>query len=371
MGELFEDLEHRQVLKCDPKSGLPVAIMPRCVRVNGSELLCSVTLTAGMGINSFVPVLVRSTDGGRTWSPPRRVWPALEGKWSIHASISAGSGGRLFLYGARTPIDRPGESNWSESTQGLKANELFWASSEDGGKSWTDPRVIPMKIAGSAEAPGVLCETRDGKWIAPYAPYHTFDPALKVQRNQVVAMRSTDQGKSWESHAMLRFEPIESGGAEAWVIELSDGRLLGTSWHIDHSPAQQKFPNAYALSSDKGKSWTPTRSTGLFGNTTVLAPMDDGSALFGFVQRGSDLAGISIAKVRPRPEDFGIQAQQVIFRADRSTQSGKTAEDNEWKDFSFGEPSITLLDEGQVLVMYWCIDGDFAGVRSIRLRLVK
>src|SRR5690606_23001744 len=100
-------------------------------------------------------------------------------------------------------------------------------------------------------------------------------------------------------HAMLRFEQVESGGAEAWVIELADGRLLGTSWHIDHTPAQQRFANAYALSLDQGQSWTPTRSTGLFGNTTFLAPLDDGSALFGFVQRGSDLAGISIAKVRP------------------------------------------------------------------------
>ncbi|MCC7351144.1 MAG: exo-alpha-sialidase [Phycisphaerales bacterium] len=204
-----------------------------------------------------------------------------------------------------------------------------------------------------------------------YAPYHTFDATLKVDRNQVVAMRSTDQGRSWNCHAMLRFEQTDSGGAEAWVVELTDGRLLGTSWHIDHTPAQQRFANAYAVSTDGGRSWKPTRSTGLYGNTTVLAPLNDGSALFGFVQRGDDLAAISIAKVRPTPDDFGIEAQQVVFRADQSTRSGKTAEDNQWKDFSFGEPSITVLDGGEVLVTYWCIDGDFAGIRSIRLRLVK
>lgn len=371
MGELFEELGRGEVLQCDPKSSLPLAVMPRCARVGGSQLLCSVALSEGAGINSFVPVLVGSVDNGRTWSAPRRIWPELEEKWSIHASISAGSQGRLLLFGARTPIEKAGESNWNDANQGLKANELFWASSEDGGRTWSDPKIIPMKIAGSAEAPGTICATRDGTWLAPYAPYHTFDPLLKVDRNQVVAMRSTDQGKTWEYHAMLRFEQTGSGGAEAWVVELSDGRLLGTGWHIDHTPAQQKFANAYALSTDGGRSWKPTRSTGLFGNTTVLAPLGDGSALFGFVQRGSDLAAISIANVRPTPDDFGILSQQVVFRADRSTRSGNTAEDNQWQDFSFGEPSITVLDQGEVLVTYWCIDRDFAGIRSIRLRLVK
>jgi hypothetical protein len=371
VGELFDEVGRGEVLKCDPKSTLPLAVMPRCARVDGSELLCSVALSAGMGINSFVPVLVRSKDNGKTWSPPRRVWPELEGKWSIHASISAGADGRLFLFGAKTPIEKSGESNWNDANQGLKANDLFWASSEDGGQRWSEPMLIPMKIAGSAEAPGTLCAMRDGTWVVPYAPYHTFDATLKVDRNQVVAMRSTDQGRSWDCHAMLRFEQTDSGGAEAWVVELTDGRLLGTSWHIDHTPAQQRFANAYAVSTDGGRSWKPTRSTGLHGNTTVLAPLNDGSALFGFVQRGDDLAAISIAKVRPTPDDFGIEAQQVVFRADQSTRSGKTAEDNQWKDFSFGEPSITVLDGGEVLVTYWCIDGDFAGIRSIRLRLVK
>jgi hypothetical protein len=52
---------------------------------------------------------------------------------------------------------------------------------------------------------------------------------------------------SWMRHsAMLRFNDPNSSGAEAWVVELSDGRLLGTCWHVSHHGGE--FPNAFAIS---------------------------------------------------------------------------------------------------------------------------
>jgi len=368
MGLCFEQITCGQIYKCERNSRFPVAVMPRCVMTGEGQMLCSFSLIPALGINGFVPVLTRSTDSGENWSKPEPVWPSLQEEYSIYASVSAAPDGRLFLYGARTQIDLPGESDWCDQTHGIKQNELIWAASTDGGQTWTDPAVIPMPIPGSAEAPGVMCVTRKGTWLAPYSPYNTFDPALTVQRNQVITMRSTDGGQTWFHSAMLVFEQVDSGGAEAWVVELADGRLLGTSWHIDHSGREQDFPNAYALSLDEGRTWLPTRSTGLYANTTVLAPMRDGRAIFGYVQRSKDSAGIGLAVVRPTESDFGIQANQMIFAAETATQSGQVAEDNEWVDFSFGEPSITIMPDNTVLVAYWCIEPDFQGIKYIRLR---
>lgn len=369
MGLCFDQIACGHIHKCERDASLPAAVMPRCVMTSAGHMLCSFSLTPALGVNGCLPVLTRSTDNGETWSKPEPIWPSLQEQYSIDVSISPAPDGRLFLFGTRTPIDLPGESNWSDQTHGLKLNELIWATSTDGGHSWTAPAVIPMPISGSAEAPGAMCVTRKGTWLAPYSPYNTFDPDLKVQRNQVIAMRSTDEGCTWSHGAMLAFEQSDSGGAEAWVVELADGRLLGAGWHVDHSGREQDFPNAYALSLDEGQTWLPTRSTGLVANTTVLAAMEDGRAIFGYVQRSKDSAGIGLAVVCPTSSDFGIQANQMIFTAKTATQSGRAAEGNEWLDFRFGEPSITIMPDNIVLVAYWCIEPEFQGIRYIRLRL--
>src|SRR5262249_44922832 len=141
-----------------------IAVGPRAVVLPSGEILCSCGLASALGTNDFVPVLFRSADAGPTWTGKGPVWPSLQAQWSIFVSISRDNEGRLFLYGTRTPIDEPGESFWSDATQGLKQNELIWAPSTDGGRSWTDPSVIPMPIPGAAEAPGALCCTRGGGW---------------------------------------------------------------------------------------------------------------------------------------------------------------------------------------------------------------
>jgi hypothetical protein len=90
---------------------------------------------------------------------------------------------------------------------------------------------------------------------------------------------------------MLRFPQPDAGGAEAWVIQLTDGRLLGTSWHLDHR-GETEYPNAYALSLDEGKTWLPTRSTGIKGQSTALAALPGGRALFVHNRRKEGEAGV-------------------------------------------------------------------------------
>jgi Neuraminidase (sialidase) len=324
-------------------------------------------LTRTLGTNDFLPMLYRSSDQGATWSEQGPVWACLQDRWSIFVSLSRDAAGNLFLFGSRTPIEQAGEPFWSKATQGLKPNELIWSRSTDGGRTWTEPAVIPMPTAGAAEAPGALCVTRTGRWLAPYSPYPTFDPDLRVERNQVVVVRSDDQGRTWSRTAMLRFAEPHSGAAEAWLVELSDGRLLGTCWHLNHG-AGGDYPNAYALSLDGGLTWQPTASTGIHGQSTALAALQDGSALFIYNQRRHGDVGVWLAAVRPTATDFGVLANEIIWRAETRTQGESSGEHAQWDDFSFGEPSITPLPDGTFLVTLWCIQPSGRGVRYVKLR---
>ena len=370
----FEFISEGFLAQCQPNTAAAVAAGSRCAVLAGGEVVCTFVVQSKLGVNDFVPMIARSRDGGATWSEPQPIWAHLARAFSIFGSVSPAAGeaaagdGQLLYFGARYPIDQPGESFWQESNQGLKQNELIWATSSDSGRRWTDPRPFPMPIPGSAEAPGPMCATRRGRWICCYAPYNTFDTNVLVDRSQIVAMRSDDRGRTWKHNSMIRFPDPSSSGAEAWVIELSDGRLLGTCWHINPNGEQ---PNAYALSLDHGESWLPTRSTGILGQSTALAALPAGRALFAYNQRKHGPIGVWLAVVRPTETDFGVESNDVIWRAQASTgtQSGTAAGHDQWQDFSFGEPSINVLPDDTLLVTLWCIEPAVRGVRFVKLRM--
>jgi hypothetical protein len=363
----FEVVAQGFVSRRDPGAPNPVAAGSRCAVTAEGGVVCTFMVQSKLGTNDFTPVIARSTDGGLTWSDERPIWPELSRRSSLFCSVSRAPSGELFLYGTRTPIDAPGESFWSEATQGLKQNELVWARSRDGGRTWSAPTAIPMPIPGSAEAPGPLCVTRRGRWLTCYAPYNTFDPGARVDRSQVVALASDDQGRTWRHGSMLRFAEPDSGAAEAWLVELADGRLLGTSWHTNLGDGSD-YPNAYALSRDGGDTWLPTRSTGIRGQSTALAALPDGRALFVYNQRKHAPVGVRVAVVRPAPDDFGVEADEVVWRAATATQTGASTEHGAWTDFAFGEPAITLLPDGTLLLVLWCIQPDGSGIAYVKLR---
>lgn len=344
-----------------------IAEGPRCVYTDNKELICSFFAQKAHGINDFEVMMVRSKDKGLHWTGCRSIWPDLIGRFSISCSISRGKSGELFLYGTRTPINRPGEPNWCAATQGLKQNELVYARSNDDGRTWSELKVIPMPIAGAAEAPGTLCVTSKNRWIAPYAPYNTFDPNIVVERNQVIAVYSDDCGKSWQHASMMKFDECATG-AEAWIVELSDSRLIGTCWHMNQQDGSD-FPNAYAISHNGGCSWTKTQSTGIMGQASALAALDDGRALFVYNQRKAGTIGVWIATARPDDASFNIDENVILWEAETRTRSGMTSGGHsEWRDFSFGEPSVVPIEEDMIFVVFWCIQPSGSGIRYILLK---
>ena len=80
-----------------------------------------------------------------------------------------------------------------------------------------------------------------------------------AQDRKVLVLASDDEGATWQHTEMLSFPEPRCGGAEAWVVELSDGRLVGASWKMDLDDARE-YENPFALSED-GSTWRPTGSS--------------------------------------------------------------------------------------------------------------
>lgn len=349
-----------------PTDAHPIAITVRAAVTRSGEVVSSFMTQSKLSSNDFVPHLAVSSDAGATWRYHGVIWPHLCDKYSMNVSISRAANGDLFLFGSRTPRNKPGESFWSQATLGILQNELIWARSTDDGRTWTEPQAFNVPLPGAAEVPTPMCITRNGRWVAPYSPHNTFDPNLKVDLQHVVVNLSDDQGKTWRHRSAIRVTEDEAYVAEAWTTELSDGRLLTTAWHLNRRPGDD-YPNAFAISSDQGETWSPTRATPILGQSAGLAALPDGKVLMAYNQRRHGTPGVWLAIAKPTQDDFGLITNEIAWHAAKPTQNNSSGKSTSWTDFAFGEPSVTVMPDKTALVAFWCIQPDGAGVRFVKL----
>ncbi len=347
-----------------------VLVGSRCSIKQNGDIICTYMMQSKKGINDFKPVLSESSDGGKTWVYKGDIWSDPEHKKSIFCSISLQRKDYFILYGTITPIDYIGEPFWNVETNGLKQNQLFYAKLiiNEQGFICEDPQTVPVPIICSMEAPGAMCITNKNRWIAPFAPYNTFDPNVYVERNRIVNVISDDEGKTWRYNDMIRFPDKDMAGAEAWVIQLTSGVLLGVCWNYSLQDGTD-YPNQYTLSFDEGESWIKPKNTGITGQACAVTPLPNGKALFVYNQRKKDPVGIGLAYINPNQTSFGIEHNEVIWQAEKPTGDNFHTDYSEWTDFSFGEPSITALSERSFLVSFWSTQPGKTGIRYIKLLL--
>jgi hypothetical protein len=362
----WQVLDEGMVHACLDPDGTDIAASSRCAVLADGRLLCSYMLQSAISRNDFVPHLAESADQGATWQPRGPIWPHLAEAFSINVSLARGGDGSLSLLGTRTPRTAEHESFWCQQTLGILQNKILWSRSTDEGQTWDEPQTIDVPFAGSAEVPAPMCITRSGTWVAPYSPHNTFDPNLEVDLRQVVVMISKDRGETWQPRIMLRATEPEAYFGEAWVTQMADGGLLGTVWHIMRGE-KNDLPHACALSYDDGDTWCEKFSSGIQGQSASSAALPDGRVLFAYNQREPPRPGVWMAVARPEPGDFGLIRDDPVWLAPQSTQTGTRGKSEQWTDFAFGEPSVTLLDERTALVTFWCIQPDYRGIRFVKV----
>lgn len=164
--------------------------------------------------------LIRSTDGGRTWST--RLPTVVN---SPHGPIQLRDGRLLYA----------GKQLWTgEKKVGV-------AESTDDGQSWKWLAEIPARGGDSARDYHELhaVEAADGTLIAHIRNHN------KASAGETLQSESRDGGRTWsEPH------PIGVWGLPSHLLRLRDGRLLMTYGH-----RRAPFGNQARLSTDHGQTW--------------------------------------------------------------------------------------------------------------------
>jgi len=166
--------------------------------------------------------IIRSTDGGRSWSSQI---PTIVN--SPHGPTQLRDGRLLYA----------GKELWTEQ------NRIGVAESLDDGQTWRWLAEIPTR-AGDAAGKGYhelhAVEAADGRLIVQIRNHN------KESSGETLQTESTDGGKTWsEPH------PIGVWGLPSHLLKLRDGRLLMT-----YGYRRKPFGNLARVSEDHGKTWS-------------------------------------------------------------------------------------------------------------------
>ena len=332
---------------------------PRTALLKDGGIVCSFMLNTTGGANDFVPMLACSADGA-SWSEAAPVWPELTGRKSTFVSVRNTLDGRICLGGKQWDIAHPGEAFWSDAAGGMKENRLVYSIC-DNGRDFPLPRAVDVPFYAAAEAPGGALIGADGTIDIVYSPYPTIEGRMPVDTHCMVRLRSSDGGASFSAQKFAAV-PGPCLYAESWIARLSDGRLFVSTWQT-----QSEDSNQYLISDDDGATFAGPFPQPFRGQSTGICAGPDGAVYIAYNQRKEQPAGVWLAVERPDGSRPNLLANEPVWRAADVTKSDSSGDFSQWTDFAFGEPHVTLMPDGTLLVVLWYQEGEKKGVRWVRL----
>lgn len=172
--------------------------------------------------------MIRSTDGGRTWSPR-------------YASIVNSPHGPIQL--------RDGRLLYSGKELWTGAHRIGVCISEDDGSTWRWLAEIPARAGDNASEYHELhaVETTSGRIVVHIRNEN------KTNDNETLQSESADGGKTWSIAHRLHGVDGTDGvwGTPSHLLRLRDGRLL-----MSYGYRRTPFGNQVRLSADEGATWS-------------------------------------------------------------------------------------------------------------------
>ncbi|MEZ0487733.1 sialidase family protein [Fibrella aquatica] len=251
----------------------------RCYRIpaivkapNGELLAFAEGRVTDCGDFGDVEIVLRtSTDNGKTWGTQRRA--ADFGSFQVgnpapvfDLSDPRFPNGRLFL------LYNTGTVSEADVRAGKAIREVWYITSTDNGKSWSEPVNITTQVnrpnkptanpqytftddwRSYANTPGHALQltrgTRKGRLFVA-ANHSAGSPQAQFRDYQAHGFYSDDHGKTWQLSGVIAYP----GGNESTAAETSDGNVL---MNIRNQSGDVKN-RLLTHSSDAGTTWGPVR----------------------------------------------------------------------------------------------------------------
>jgi len=213
--------------------------------------------------------LVKSTDGGKTWTDPVSVSPTVRRSYgSVDTGEGPEGGSDRVLQGGRPAVDPNGNVYiaWLDSTDDGSmegVGEIHVAKSTDGGKTFEPsviasvfneipyrPRTQPFRFWGSS-----FPRMQSGPRGELYLVYTARPPEKSLDDGDIYFVRSLDQGATWSKPIVLN---ADERSALQFFPELDvapDGTLHVMWGDTRDDPVNLRYHIYYTESTDRGETW--------------------------------------------------------------------------------------------------------------------
>jgi len=291
--------------------------------------------------------LVRSRDGGKTWSEPvtvndtplddRDAGILVTRKGTVLVSWFTSLAFEQFP-GLKKSVEGPWRGHIARITDDDRAKWIGdWVRrSSDDGKTWGE------FIDSLVSAPHGPIELADGRllYLGINQKVGSSKSPAAAPGQRIGAAESRDDGKTW---TLIGFVPIPKGVGpggfhEPHVVETAQGRLVGMIRHHGQPGDQVLWQTE---SDDGGKTWTEARPTQIWGLPPHLIRLRDGRLL----------------------ATYGHRRAKFGQRACLSTDGGKTWDyeheiliRDDAPNGDLGYPASLQMDAETILTIYYQID---------------
>ena len=199
--------------------------------------------------------IIRSTDGGKTWSRPSVL---IDTPWDDRAPNFCQLKDGTILCSFFT---YPGPSATDLARNPAQTTLTGIIRSFDNGRTWEqEPKRLPVPFIYDA-TDGPIIELKDGS-----ALLCVYGRTVEARHDMVAFCRSTDRGESWK---LLATVAADHEMSETAVAQLADGRLVLIS----------RPEGDIAWSSDLGRTWTKPVPLGIRLFEPRLITLRDGTLL--------------------------------------------------------------------------------------------
>lgn len=360
----------------EPGTARAIAKAPALAVLRDGTVLATYRVGSSSDSDDSTVEIRRSRDGGRTWSDPMTLAPAvIGGHRGTHysAAVTELAAGHLLLVSLWVDRDAfPGKPLFNPDTEGCLPMAILLCDSLDGGTTWSESRTVPtpeeVGPPSLTDPVMVLPSGRLALSIETNKPY--VDASRWYQR--VVYFYSADRGGTWAGPHTVSADP--TGRIFYWdqrVAVWPDGRLASFSWTFDHD-ANRYLDIHRRITTDEGATWSPPEDLGVTDQAAHPAVLPDGRCVLAWVDRFGDrtikarLADAIDAPLVPESE-VTIYAQPT---AERRREGGEDPGEllDEMGRWTFGRPFGVTLPDGDILVAYYAgrpgaIDIQWARIR--------